>query len=184
MRKLILSMMVSLDGYIEDAENNIEWHKWNAEMDQYMGNFFQTVDTIIMGRKTYELMVKYWPGNTTEDPVIRDNMNNLPKLIFSKSLTTTSWNNCRLFSEIDKVEINELKSQPGKDMVIFGGAALASAFTKLGLIDEFRLLVNPIILGGGTPLFNNNDQKLELFLMQSKSFQCGNVLLHYQSGNQ
>ena len=83
-------MMVSLDGFIEDTEKNIEWHNWNAEMDQYMGDFFQTVDTIIMGRRTYELMVEFWPGNTTEDPVIRNNMNNLPKLVFSKTLTNTA----------------------------------------------------------------------------------------------
>ena len=174
--------MVSLDGFIEDPEKNIEWHHWNAEMDQYMGDFFETVDTIIMGRKTYELMVSYWPGNTTENPVITDNMNNLPKLIFSKTLATTHWNNCRLINEIDKDKFNDLKNQTGKDMVIFGGAALASAFTKMGLIDEFRLIVNPVILGGGTPLFNINKQKLELFLMQSKAFNCGNVLLHYQTG--
>ncbi len=163
-------------------QKNIEWHRWNAEMDQYMGDFFQTVDTIIMGRKTYELMVSYWPGNTTESPVIVDNMNNLPKLIFSKTLATTSWNNCRLINEIDRDIFTDLKNQPGKDMVIFGGAALASGFTKMGLIDEFRLLINPVILGGGTSLFNINNQKLELFLMQSRTFDCGNVLLHYQSG--
>jgi dihydrofolate reductase len=177
-------MMVSLDGYIEDSEKNIEWHRWNTEMDQYMGDFFKTVDTIIMGRKTYELMVSYWPDITTEDPVITDNMNNLPKLIFSKTMTTTSWNNCRLMHEINIDEFNALKMQPGKDMVIFGGANLASAFTKKGLIDEFRLLVNPVILGGGTHLFNIKDQKFELFLMESKAFNCGNVLLHYQSGHQ
>ena len=174
--------MVSLDGFIEDTEKNIEWHNWNTEMDQYMGDFFQTVDTIIMGRRTYELMFSYWPGNTTEDPVIRDNMNNLPKLVFSKTLTTTPWNNCRLISEINKDEINKLKSQPGRDMVIFGGAAIASAFTNQGLIDEYRIIVNPVILGGGTQLFNVNDKRLELFLIESKAFNCGNVLLHYRSG--
>ena len=175
-------MMVSLDGFIEDTEKNIEWHNWNTEMDQYMGDFFQTVDTIIMGRRTYELMVEYWPGNTTEDPVIRDNMNNLPKLVFSKTLTTTAWNNCRLISEINKDEINKLKSQPGRDMVIFGGASIASAFTNQELIDEYRIIVNPVILGGGTRLFNVNDKRLELFLIESKAFNCGNVLLHYRSG--
>ena len=174
--------MVSLDGFIEDTEKNIEWHNWNAEMDQYMGDFFQTVDTIIMGRRTYELMVEYWPENTTEDPVIRNNMNNLPKLVFSKTLTTTPWNNCRLISEINKDEINKLKSQPGRDMVIFGGATIASAFTNQGLIDEYRMIVNPVILGGGTQLFNVNDKRLELFLIESKAFNCGNVLLHYRSG--
>lgn len=182
MRRLILSMMVSLDGYIEDSEKNIEWHRWDKEMDQYMGDFFKTVDTIIMGRKTYELMVSYWPGNTTEDPVITDNMNNLPKLIFSKTIAKISWNNCKLMNEIIIDEFIELKNQPGKDMVIFGGAELASAFIKKGLIDEFRIIVNPVILGRGSPLFN--DQKLELLLMKSKAFNCGNVLLHYQTGHQ
>lgn len=184
MRKIILSMMVSVDGFIEDAEQNIEWHKWNAEMDQYMGDFFKSLDTMIMGRKTYELMADYWPENTTEDQVIRDNMNNLPKLIFSKSLTSTNWNNCRLFSEINKDEFSEMKNQSGKDIVIFGGASIASAFTQMGLIDEFRIIINPVMLGGGTPLFKANNKKLELFLIESKAFNCGNVLLHYQSGNQ
>ena len=181
MRKIILSMMVSVDGFIEGTGKELDWHHWNNEMDKYMGDFFESVDTIIMGRKNYELMADYWPTITTEDPVITDKMNNLPKLVFSKTLTSSGWNNCRFMNEIDVDEINKMKEQDGKNMVIFGGAAIASAFTKKELIDEYRIVVNPIILGGGTPLFNDDNKQLELFLMQSKAFNCGNVLLHYRS---
>lgn len=184
MRKIILSMMVSVDGFIESQRKDLEWHHWNDEMDRYMGDFFESVDTIILGRKTYELMADYWPVIAKEDPVITDKMNHLPKLVFSKTLTSSSWNNCRFVNEIDVDEIQMMKEQDGKDMVIFGGAQIASAFTNKGLIDEFRIIVNPVILGGGTPLFKDIDQQLELFLMHTKTFSCGNVLLHYQSVKQ
>ena len=159
MRKLILSILVSVDGFIESRQKDLEWHHWNDEMDQYMGDFFESVDTIIMGRKTYELMADYWPVITTEDPVITGKMNHLPKLVFSKTLNTSGWNNCRFFNEIDVEEIHKMKEQDGKDLVIFGGAEIASAFTKKGLIDEFRIIVNPVILGGGTPLIKDVDQQ-------------------------
>lgn len=182
MRKVILSMMVSLDGYIEAPGRDIYWHVWDDEMNGFMGDFFNRVDTLLFGRNTYELMLSYWPTTTSEDPVITERMNNLPKIVFSRTLEKVEWNS-RLMKDNALEEIIGLKQQPGRDMVIFGGANLASWFMRHQLIDEYQLIVNPVVLGWGTPLFLNIQEKFNLKLMSSQAFQCGNIVLHYEPAN-
>lgn len=148
-------------------------------MEEYMINFFDTIDTLLFGRVTYELMLSYWPTVTTEDPIITERMNNLPKIVFSRTLEKVEWN-ARLGKDNIVQEITHLKQQPGKDMVIFGGADLASTFMQMDLIDEFRLIVNPVVLGRGTPLFKRIRGKLNLKLTGTKTFSCGNAILIYQ----
>src|SRR5690554_3897094 len=165
MRKVILSMVVSLDGYIEDSNASIDWHVWSEEMDRHMIGFFDQIDTIIFGRKTYELMADFWPTPLadTESTAIAERMNNLPKIVFSRTLESVAWgkwNNVLLIKENISEEIKLLKQQPGKDLVIFGGAELAATFIQLDLIDEYQLIVNPVVLGGGKPLFKGVKEKL------------------------
>ena len=185
MRKVILSMMVSLDGYIEGSNRNIDWHVWSEEMDRFMGRFFDRIDTILLGRKTYELLVGYWPSASepTDDPVITDRMNKLPKIVFSKTLESVAWN-ARLVKENIAEEVTRLKQQPGKDIVIFGGADIASTFMQHDLIDEYQLIVNPVVLGSGKPLFNpdsfRSEGKCNFKLLKTTTFHCGNVVLYYQ----
>lgn len=181
MRKVIVSIMVSLDGYIEGSEKEIDWHVWNEEMSGYMIDFFASVDTLLFGRVTYELMADFWPtpAAATEDQTIARYMNDLPKIVFSRTLLAVDWTPCTLIKEDIKEKILQLKKQPGKDMVIFGGAHIISTFIELGLIDEFRLIVNPVILGKGTPLFKDIREPLWLRLVRSQQFDCGNVLLMY-----
>lgn len=185
MRKMILSIMVSLDGYIEDADKKIDWHNWDGEMEAYMQHFFDSIDLILLGRITYQMMADFWPAPQAEaeDPIIAERMNNLPKIVFSKTLTNAPWgkfDNVLLLNGIIEEEIRLLKQQPGKDMVIFGGADLASSFIALDLIDEFQIFINPIVLGEGTPLFKDIKKPLSVKLLESRLFSYGNVLVRYR----
>jgi dihydrofolate reductase len=141
--------MVSLDGYIEGRGDDINWHNWNEEMDRYMMEFFQTVDLFIYGRKSYELMIGYWPHQTGE---FADIMNKTPKLVLSKTLKRSTWNS-KLIAENAAAEVEKLKQMSGKNMVLFAGAEAASVFINNNLIDEYRLILNPVVLSSGTALF-------------------------------
>ncbi|AWW31018.1 dihydrofolate reductase [Echinicola strongylocentroti] len=174
-RKILLSMMVSLDGYIEGEHKDISWHVWNREMDAYMMDLFATVDTFIYGRKSYELMLEYWPEQHGEFAQV---MNTRPKLVFSKTLQKATWN-ATIQDEVDPITVQKLKERPGKDMVLFAGADLAHHFMKFHLIDEYRIIVNPVILGKGKRLFQDTGHPFSLTLKESVQFACGNMLLHY-----
>lgn len=179
MRKVILSMMVSVDGYIEGREPNYNWHNWDDEMASYMMGFFKTVDTFIYGRKSYEAMIDYWPTLNDEFANV---MNQTEKLVFSRTLKEVSWNS-RLMNTDATVEIQSFKKQEGKNMALFAGADLAETFIKNNLIDEYRLIVNPILLGGGKPLFKNINEIYNFKLKDTIPFNCGNIILIYEPTN-
>jgi len=186
-KRIIASEMITLDGCFAGPKGEIDWFFWNDEMAKSAIDLISTVDTLLFGRVTYELMASYWPSASapTEDPIIIERMNNLPKIVFSKTLEKVEWgkwNNARLIKEINTEEILEMKKQPGKDMVIYGSGSIISAFMKLGLIDEYHLLVNPVVLGRGKPLFKDLSDRHNLKLIKAKTFSNGVVLLHYQSG--
>ena len=142
------------------------------------------MDTLLFGRVTYQLMASYWPSATaaTNDPIVADKMNNLSKIVFSKTLSSVEWNNTRLIKENIGEEISNLKKKPGKDIAIFSSSDLALTFIQLDLIDEYRIIVNPVVLGDGKSLFKGIKDKLDLKLVKTKSFKSGNVLLYYQPG--
>lgn len=169
-------MMVSADGYIEGPNDDITWHVWDDEMSEYMMGFFETVDTFLYGRKSYELMIDYWSSQTGE---FADIMNETPKLVFSRTLNKVTWNS-QLIKKNVAEEIQQRKKKVGKNMALFAGADIASTFIEHKLIDEYRLIVNPVVLGSGTPLFKEVKDPLNLKLLQAKSFQCGNTLLCYE----
>lgn len=180
-RKLISQIMVSLDGFIEDPDGEINWHNVDEEYNEYASGLLNSADAILFGRRTYQLMADYWqtPNAFLNDPVIARLMNQLPKIVFSKTLEKIEWQNSRLVKENIVKEITQLKRQQGHDLVILGSADLTSRFTKLGMVDEYQIMVNPVVLGKGKPFFNNI-QKLNLEFLHSKSFRSGNVLICYQ----
>ena len=180
-RKLISQIMVSLDGFIEDPDGEINWHNVDEEYNEYASGLLNSADAILFGRRTYQLMADYWqtPNAFLNDPVIARLMNQLPKIVFSKTLEKIEWQNSRLVKENIVKEITQLKRQQGHDLVILGSADLTSRFTKLGMVDEYQIMVNPVVLGKGKPFFKNI-QKLNLELLYSKSFRSGNVLICYQ----
>ena len=183
MRKVIASEMVTLDGLFAGPNGEIDWFSWNEEMARYAIDLISSVDTLLFGRVTYDLMASYWPSasSPTEDPIIIDRMNNLPKIVFSKTLEKIEWKNTKLNKEIVANDVLGLKRQPGKNMVIYGSGSIVSAFMNLGLIDEYHLLVNPVVLGSGKRLFKNLQDIHKLKLARTKTFSNGVVLLQYNS---
>jgi dihydrofolate reductase len=182
MRKVIFQMMVSLDGYFEGPNREIDWHLVDEEFNDVASEFLDTVDTLLFGRVTYQLMAGYWPTElaTTDDPIIAAKMNSLQKIVFSKMLNKVEWNNSRLVKENIAEEVSELKKQPGKNMAIFGSSDLAVLLMKHGLIDEFHIFVNPVVLGGGKPLFKGLNERFKFRLLRTQVFGSGVVMHCYQ----
>jgi dihydrofolate reductase len=182
MRRVIFQMMVTLDGCFEGPDGDISWHTVDAEFNEYAIDLLDTVDTLLFGRITYELMAGYWPTPDAikNDPIVADKMNTLPKIVFSRTLDKVEWNNTRLVREHVPEEVLKLKQQPGGDLAIFGSSDLALTFIEHGLIDEYRIFVSPLVLGNGKPLFKGIRDKLNLKLAKTRTFRNGNVLLCYQ----
>jgi len=183
MRKLIVSNLVSLDGFISGPNGEIDWFGWDKELESYSKEQLGSMGTILFGRVTYELMVGYWPTATADtiDRMIIDAMNNLPKIVFSRTLDKVEWKNSRLVKDDIEGEVAKLKREPGKDMVIYGSGSIVSALSQAGLIDEYRILVNPVVLGSGKPQFGDIKDRINLKLLSTKTFGNGHVLLCYGS---
>lgn len=181
MRRILVSNYVTLDGLYAGPNGEIDWFIWDDEMAQQAKNLIGAIDTILFGRVTYEGMAAFWPTATTEDPVIARAMNSLPKVVFSRTLHTVDWNNSRLIKGDLAAEVQKLKQQPGRDMVIYGSGQIVQALTNLGLIDRYLLFVNPIVVGAGKSLFEGVTNRPNLKLLQTKAFRSGVVLLDYQA---
>ena len=147
MRKLTLFNMMTLDGFFEDPEGAIDWHMVDEEFNAFAVEQLNTVDTILFGRVTYQLMASYWPTEAAirDDPIIADKMNRTDKIVFSRTLEKVEWKNSRLVKENAAEEVVKLKQQPGEDVIIFGSANLAATMAHNGVIDEYRVMVNPIV---------------------------------------
>ena len=182
MRKIILFMLVSLDGFFEGPNREIDWHNVDEEFNEFAIDQLNSLDALLFGRVTYELMASYWPTPAAirDDPIVAGKMNALPKIVFSKTLQKVEWSNTRLIKDHITDEITKLKQQPGKDMAIFGSSDLALSLTELGLMDEYRIMVNPVVLGSGKPLFKGIQDRLTLKLLKTRIFRSGNVLLYYE----
>ena len=184
MPKLIYSMMVSLDGFIEDSRRSLDWVIVERELHQYINNQQAGIGAYLYGRHMYENMSAYWP-TADADPTIPDYVlewahiwKPMPKIVFSKTLEKVEWNS-RLVSENAAEEVRKLKAQSGKDLSV-GGATLAATFVRLGLVDEYQLFVQPVVLGSGTPFFPAVDDKINLRLVETHTFGTGVVFLRYQ----
>jgi dihydrofolate reductase len=182
MRNVFLFMMVTLDGFFEGPNQEIDWHNVDEEFNEFAIQQLDEVDTLLFGRVTYEGMASYWPTPFAleNDPIIADKMNTVPKIVFSKTLDKAEWNNSRLVKEHVAEEISKLKRQQGRNLAIFGSSNLAASLLQMGLIDELRIMVNPVILGSGKSLFNGIHDKLNLKLLKTRTFRSGNVLHYYQ----
>ena len=183
MRKLIVFNHVSLDGYFTDVNGDMSWaHKNDAEWNTFVEENASSGGELLFGRITYELMVSYWPTPHAikNDPTIAERMNNLPKVVFSRTLDKASWNNTKLVKGDMAAEIRKMKKEPGKDMVIFGSGSIVTQLAQEGLIDEYQMVVNPIVLGKGRTMFDGIKEKLTLKLTKTRIFGNGNVLLCYE----
>ena len=179
MRKLIMWNMVTLDGFFEGTQPwDIDFHStgWGEELQRFSSEQMSAADLVLFGRLTYEGMAKYWPGATGETA---DRMNGIQKVVFSRTLTSADWANSRLVSTDAADEVARLKREPGNDILVFGSADLCASLTRAGLIDEYRIAVNPIVLGQGNPLFKSGTGQMKMRLLQARPLQTGAVLLFY-----
>lgn len=190
MRKIIVSMNVTLDGFMAGPNCELDWHfqHWNQEMAETAGRQLSKTDTILLGRITYQAMAQYWPsveGDLSfprEDIAFAEMMNDHSKIVFSKTLIKTGWKNARLAGKNVRSEISRLKhagNGQDKDMIIYGSGVLVSRLMRLDLIDEYILWVHPVILGKGKPLFKKIREKQRLRLLTTKTFSSGVVMLCY-----
>ena len=188
MRKIIVSMNVTLDGFMAGPNCELDWHfnYWDEEMAICAGEELSNADTILLGRITYKAMAKYWPFKATdpnyprEDIAFADMMNNHNKIVFSKTLKKAKWNNTRLVKKNMQKKILKWKQQPGKNMIVYGSGSIVSALMHGGLIDDYMLWVHPIILGTGKPLFRDLRDMHGLKLVDTRKFDSGVVILNYQ----
>lgn len=185
MRKLVLFMHVSLDGFAAVENGGLDWISYDSELQQYADGIVATVGSPVYGRVTYELMAGYWPGvlnnpNASEHSKAHARwVDNVTKIVFSKTMKKADWNNTIVINDNIAEEINNLKQQPGKDLVIFGSPRLAHSFMKLDLIDEYQLTVNPVLLGSGIPAYQDIKNKTNLKLVKGTLLKSGVVGLHY-----
>jgi len=178
MRRLIVSNVMSLDGFFEGPNHEFNWFTPDEEFFAYAREMLRSVDTILFGRRTYEHMANYWPSAPRDE--IADAMNSLPKVVFSSTLENAAWNNTRLIRGNIAEEVTKLKSMPGKDIVVFGSATLASFLLEEGLIDEYRVVLAPLLLGKGNPLFKNIRQTIQLKLQKTRLLRSGVIVVYYQ----
>ena len=182
MRKLIMWNMVTLDGLFEGSKSwDLDWHKyfWSKDLAEFTLEQLKTAGALLFGRTTYEGMAAYWTAAEGEQAEVAALMNSLPKYVFSGTLEAADWNNSTLISSHARETVQDLKQQDGKDLFIFGSAYLTASMMSAGLIDEFRLGLNPLLLGRGSPLFARSGIEVRLKLLEARPFQSGIVLLRY-----
>ena len=185
MRKLVLFAHISLDGFAGDINGGLGFLSYDNELQQFAEELVKTVGAPVYGRNTYHLMKGYWPSVLNNPNAGKHSLEHaqwvqeIPKIVFSTTLTSADWNNTTLIKDNIVEEVNKLKSKPGKDLVIFGSPGLAKSLMNLGLIDEYKLTLHPVILGEGISLFDSNTQMSNLKLLESKTLGSGVVTLHY-----
>jgi dihydrofolate reductase len=185
MNKLIVSNLVTVDGFIAREDGGLDWFRADEEFLTYARTLCGSVGAILFGRRTYQMMAAYWPTDEAadSDPIVAERMNNLPKVVVSKTLSRPAWHNSRLISDRITEKVQELKETAEGDIVIFGSGELVSSLLPHGLIDQLRLLVHPVIIGGGRPEFSGLLHEIELDFAGARPFQSGIVLLSYDVRN-
>lgn len=182
MRKLSVFNFITLNGYFKGVNDDISWHRHGEEESAFAAEGAQTESVLLFGRKTYEMMASYWPApeGIRDAPEVADGMNKSEKIVFSRTLTSPTWKNTRVIKENIVEEIRKLKQTPGNDLTVLGSGSIITQFAAAGLIDDYQFMVDPVVLGEGSPTFQGLPEKLDLKLTQTKSFKSGVVLLCYQ----
>jgi dihydrofolate reductase len=188
LRRVIVSNMMTLDGFVSGPNGELDWFVHSGfmkgtELGEYARTIIKSAGAILLGRLTYEEFVSYWPTAKDNDPTITERINNLPKYVFSRSLQKVAWGDwgtVTLVSEDAAAMVSKMKHEPGRDMVIYGSATLVSALMKAGLIDEYQLIVFPVVLGKGRPEFKDLNERYSLNLIDVKQFKSGALKLVYE----
>jgi dihydrofolate reductase len=178
MAKLVMWNLMTLDGFVEGPKRDISWHfdVWGDELERLSIDQMKAAGGLMFGRVTYDLMASHWPSATGE---VADLMNALPKYVFSRTLTQSDWHNTKVFAADLPAMVTRLKRDSANDIFLFGSADLAADLMKHRLIDESRLALNPVILGGGTPLFKPGE-RVKLKLLDARTLSTGIAILRYE----
>jgi dihydrofolate reductase len=187
MRQLIVSINVTLDGYMAGPNCELDWHfqSWTSEMARAQCDQLSRADTILLGAVTYRAMASYWPAVTVNEACARDDlafadmMNRYQKIVYSRSLNMLSWDNSSLIKGNLRKEVLQLKEQPGRDIVVYGSGKLVSALMNYELVDRYVLWMHPVVLGKGKPLFKQVKDRLNMRLDKVEQFASGVLIMHY-----
>jgi dihydrofolate reductase len=195
MRRIMAFNRVTADGYFTSPDGKLDWVVPEPQIDKEAGEGMSGQGAILFGRRTYEMFQAYWPhaledSATAPDPHMPGRrspeiramavwINEAAKVVFSKTLKDVTWKNTRLLHAFDPREVEAMKKQPGPDMIIFGSGSIASQLTEHGLIDEYRFVVGPVLLGSGRPLISGVPRSSRLDLLEAKTYPSGNVMLRY-----
>jgi len=186
MRKLSVFENVTLDGDFSGVGGDLSWAHTNdgdPEWNAFMSENASGGGVLLFGRITYDMMVNWWPTPQAMEtmPVVAERMNNLPKVVFSRTMERAKWNNTRLVRDDIAATVRSMKKESGPDMVILGSGSIVSQLAQEGLIDAYQIVVNPIVLGGGRTMFEGVRNPLKLKLTGTRGFRNGNVLLDYEN---
>jgi len=182
MRRINSFLVVTLDGYDEGPNGEFDWPVVDEEFNEFGLQQLEETGTLLFGRVTYEGMAAYWPTPAAEqdDPRVAARMNTLPKVVVSRTLERAGWAGTTILRGDVATEVAKLKDQPGKDISIFGSSALTVSLLGTGLVDELRMMVNPVVLGAGRSVFRTAGERIRLTLVGTRPFRSGNVLLTYR----
>jgi len=182
MRKIIAFLMASTDGYYEGPDRAFDWPVIDDDFNEFAVAQLDEANTLLFGRATYADMAAYWPSADAaqDDSGVTVRMNGTPKIVVSRTLTTADWPVTTVISGNAVTELAALKQQPGRGILLLGSSALAASLLPSGLIDELRIMVSPVVLGGGKSLLHTAEKRTSLELLSARPFRSGNVLLTYR----
>ncbi|MFC5753797.1 dihydrofolate reductase family protein [Actinomadura rugatobispora] len=182
MRKIFAFFVVTADGYYEGPNGEFDWPNVDQEFMDFSVEQLDEIGTLVFGRITYDMVAAHWPTpQAREDaPAVADRMNATPKIVVSRTLQRADWADTRLLADDVAGELTKLKQQPGKDIAIFGSSNLTVSLLDLGLVDELRIMVHPIVLSEGKSLFHTAEHRIPLELTGTRAFKSGNVMLYYR----
>ncbi|MFD1504207.1 dihydrofolate reductase [Georgenia yuyongxinii] len=182
MRRIYAFLLTSLDGYYADPDGGLEWFRTDDELERYSRGQADAIDTIVMGRRTFEMMASYWPTEeaSREDPVVVGFMNDLPKIVASRTLSAHPWGPTTFVADDVAGHLAAVKRLPGKDIAIFGSSTLVGTLLPTGVVDELRVVVNPVVLGAGRSVFAGAADPVGLRRSDVRQLGNGNVLLTYR----
>ena len=182
MRKLTVFNFITLNGFFKGPAGDLSWHRHGGEESEYSAESLKNGNTLLFGRTTYEMMAGYWPSPeaASHDPVVAEGMNNADKIVFSKKLEKAEWKNTRILREISAPEIRQMKKDRNHDLTVLGSGTIVTQLTELGLIDEYQIMVDPVVLGSGTAFLSGFTAKLDMQLTTARTFKSGTILLIYK----
>ncbi|MBB3839799.1 dihydrofolate reductase [Runella defluvii] len=190
MKKLKLQMQMTLDGFVAGPNGEMDWmtFAWTEDLINYVTELTNSFDTIVLGRNLAEGFIPHWKSvaENVDSPEVEVGkiFTTTPKVVFSKTLTSSSWENTVVTNGELAEELNQLKQQEGKDIIAYGGGKFVSSLLKENLIDELHLFVNPVAIGNGMPIFGDLTSKLPFELVTAKPFECGIVVMNYRKKTQ